>query len=128
MCDSLDKLLAVFPTEKSCIEYLEFVRWPYGIICPNCGMAANHHRRHLYFCKNCRKEFSVRKGTIFEGSRLHLRKWFIAIWFFSNCRNIRSTQLARQIQTTQKTAWLILNRLKKYNGENHDAKCCDTSI
>ena len=62
----------------------------------------------------CRKEFSVRKGTIFEESRLSLRKWFAAAWLMASHRkDIPSTQLAREIGVTQKTAWFMLSRLRE---------------
>ena len=67
-----------------------------------------------YKCADCGRGFSVRKHTIFERSRLPLRKWLIAIWLFTSHRKgIPSTQLARKLGVTQKTAWYMLGRLRQ---------------
>jgi len=72
-------------------------------------------------CADCNKEFSVRKGTIFEESRLPLRKWFAAAWLITtNRKGIASTQLAREIGVTQKTAWFMLGRLREVAGAMSD--------
>jgi hypothetical protein len=65
-------------------------------------------------CADCQKDFSVRKGTIFEESRLPLRKWFAASWLLTAHRKgVSSCQLAREIGVTQKTAWFMLGRLRE---------------
>jgi transposase-like protein len=106
-----------FPTEKQCVEHLENLRWPKGIICPCCGSNRkiyNLTRGDGYKCADCQKNFSVRKGTIFEESRLPLRKWFAAAWLITSHRKgISSHQLAREIGVTQKTAWFMLGRLRE---------------
>lgn len=113
---SLYEMLKEFPTEESCIKHLEKLRWPKGIVCPCCGSSRKiHHvsRNHTYKCADCQKMFSVRKGTIFEESRLPLRKWFSAGWLITNHRKgISSCQLARELGVTQKTAWFMLGRLR----------------
>ncbi len=115
--DSLFALVEAFPTEEACILHLEKLRWPKGIVCPCCGSTRKvYHltRGHTYKCADCRKQFSVRKGTIFEESRLPVRKWFAAVWLLtSNRKGIPSTQLAREIGVTQKTAWFMLGRLRE---------------
>jgi len=114
---SLYALLKAFPTESSCIKHLESLRWPKGIICPLCGSSRKIYpvtRGEGYKCAECEKTFSVRKGTIFEESRLPLRKWFAAFWLVtSNRKGINSCQLAREIGVTQKTAWFMLGRLRE---------------
>lgn len=111
------QLLQTFPDERSCIEHLAAVRWPDGVICPRCQSQRKIHRiahRHQFKCADCKQVFSVRKGTIFEHSRLPLQKWFLAIWLYSEHRKgISSVQLARDIGVTQKTAWHVLGRLRK---------------
>ena len=114
--DSLYALREVFATEERCIRHLEGLRWPSGIVCPWCVSTRKFYnvRRGGYKCADCRQEFSVRKGTIFEESRLPLRKWFVAAWLItSNRKGIPSTQLAREIGVTQKTAWFMLGRLRE---------------
>lgn len=114
---SLYKVMQAFPDEKTCIVHLEKLRWPKGIICPLCGCFRKFHRvsrGSLYKCADCLKTFSVRKGTIFEESRLPLCKWFAASWLItSNRKGISSCQLAREIGVTQKTAWFMLGRLRE---------------
>ena len=115
--NSLIKLLEAFPDEETCIKHLEQLRWPSGIVCPVCGSTRKIYevkRSHIYKCADCRNQFSVRKGTIFEESRLPLQKWFAAAWLItSNRKGIASTQLAREIGVTQKTAWFMLGRLRE---------------
>ena len=102
------------------MKHLEKTRWPTGIVCPHCGSARKiYHvkRSQGYKCADCKSGFSVRKGTIFEESRLPLKKWFIAIWLITNHRKgISSCQLMREIGVTQKTAWLMLGRLREVAG------------
>ena len=87
--NSLYELLQAFPTEESCIEHLEVLRWPHGVICPHCGSSRKIYRLtrgYKYKCADCEKDFSVRKGTIFEESKLPLRKWFVAAWLVTSHR------------------------------------------
>ncbi len=115
--DSLMAVLEAYPDEETCIRHLEKLRWPKGIVCPCCGSTRKVYkleRGHIYKCADCRNQFSVRKGTIFEESRLPLRKWFAAMWLItSNRKGIASTQLAREIGVTQKTAWFMLGRMRE---------------
>lgn len=109
--------MKAFPDENACIAHLESLRWPKGIICPCCGSSRKiYHvsRGTGYKCADCKKLFSVRKGTIFEESRLPLRKWFAASWLVTSHRKgISSCQLARELGVTQKTAWFMLGRLRE---------------
>lgn len=115
--NSVYDLLAAFPTEASCVRHLEALRWPNGIVCPLCGSSRKVYRVKrglVYKCADCSKEFSVRKGTIFEESRLPLRKWFVAAWLMTSHRKgLPSTELAREVGVTQKTAWFMLGRLRE---------------
>ncbi len=110
-------LLNTFPDEAACARHLEGLRWPNGIICPLCDSSRKIHRRQrpgIYKCADCRKEFSVRKGTVYEESRIPLQKWFLATFLMATSRKgISSHQLAREIGVTQKTAWFVLGRLRK---------------
>ena len=118
--DSLLQMLQAFPDEESCIRHLDQLRWPTGIICAWCGESRRIQRyqsRPIHKCGDCGKQFSVRKGTIFEESRLPLRKWFVASWLITSHRKgIPSTELAREIGVTQKTAWFMLQRLREVAG------------
>ena len=116
--DSLLDLLNQFPTEQSCIDHLVKIRWPDGIECPTCQSRKIYTSKKRFHCGGCKRKFSVRTGTIHEGSRLPLRKWFAASWLLaSSPKGISSCQLAREIGVTQKTAWFILGRLRKVIAE-----------
>lgn len=121
---SLKDLLKAFPDEAACIKHLEQKRWPKGIICPCCGSSRKIYHvksRNTYKCGDCKKQFSVRKGTIFEESRLPLQDWFAAAWLVTNDRKgISSCSLARTIGVTQKTAWFMLGRLREVAGLMND--------
>ena len=111
---SLLDLLKRFPTEQSCINHLAKIRWPDGVECPACQSRKIYTCKKRFRCGDCKRNFSVRVGTIYEGSPLPLRKWFAAMWLLSSSpKGISSCQLAREIGVTQKTAWFMLSRLRK---------------
>ena len=115
---SLANLVTALPDEKSCIRHFRAIRWPNGIVCPHCGTIGGHYtlKDETHKCgeKNCHKKFSVRNGTIFEESRIPLKKWFLAIYLAtSHKKGISSCQLARDIEVTQKTAWFVLHRINE---------------
>jgi len=98
------------------LEFVRDLRWPDGVTCPHCnnGDGASFLKtRRIWKCKACRKQFSVRKGTIFEDSPLPLDKWLVAIWMIANPKNgVSSYEIARAIGVTQKTAWFMLHRIR----------------
>ena len=113
--DSLFDMMEAFPDEQSCIDHLRSIRWKNGAHCPHCGSVKVYHfsdnRNHK--CGDCRKRFSIKVGTIFEDSKIPLRKWFMAIWLItSHKKGVASTTLARDLKVTQKTAWFMLHRLR----------------
>ncbi len=111
---TLPEGLDAFPDERSCYDYLQQFRWHSQPSCPRCS-SPNIYRfvdKRNYKCADCKRRFSIRVGTIFEGSKIPLHKWFIAIAIVnSNNGKIASTELARAMGVTQKTAWLVLRRL-----------------
>jgi transposase-like protein len=106
-----------FNDEEKCLLHLSKMRWPDGPVCPLCGgfKRINWLRsRRVYWCGDCKRQFSVCIGTIFEDSRIPMQKWFIAIWLItSHKKGISSCQLAKDIGVTQKTAWFMLHRLRE---------------
>ena len=112
--NSLFELLEAFPTEESCIRYLEGLRWKEGVTSPfDPDSKVYICSKGRYMCKNTGRLFNVKTGTIFENTKLSLRKWFMAIWLIlSHKKGISSMQLARDIKVTQKTAWFILQRVR----------------
>lgn len=93
------------------------VRWPDSSVCPRCGRARDHYYvkpRRLWQCKGCKKQFSVKVGTIFEDSPIGMDKWLPAMWTVVNHKRGRrsSYELARDLGVTQKTAWFMFHRLE----------------
>lgn len=112
---SLLEAVRYFSDLDVCHTFLRKIRWPRGAVCPHCesNRTAEVRRRRL-LCKDCRKEFSDKVGTIFEDSPLGLDKWFVALWSVVNCKNgISSHELARALGVTQKTAWFMAHRCRQ---------------
>ena len=69
--------------------------------------------RRIWKCHGCRKQFSVKTGTIFEESPIALDKWLMAIWLVVNCKNgVSSYEISRDLKVTQKSAWFMLHRIR----------------
>jgi transposase-like protein len=108
-----------FANEEDCRKVLMELRWEDGRpTCPDekCGNKyLNYYisSRKIWKCSACKEQFSLTKGTIFESSKLPLRTWFKAIYYFTTSkRNISSYQLAKWIEVEQRTAWFLLHRLR----------------
>lgn len=113
---TLIDLFDYFSTEEKCREYLELQRWAGTPACPFCGVVDPYRTNRGFKCraKECHKKFSVTVGTIYENSKLPLRKWFAAIYLCtSSKKGISSLQLSRQIGITQKAAWFVLHRIRE---------------
>src|SRR3954447_4454328 len=96
-------------------EYVARLRWPDGPVCPRCGGTEYSYltTRRVWKCKACKKQYSVKVGTIFEDSPLGLDKWLPAIWLAANSKNgISSHELGRALGITQKSAWFMLHRIR----------------
>lgn len=108
-----------FSDADTCNAYMRKIKWPDGQpICPACGATGERvgqvASRPILQCKDCRRQFSYKVGTIFEDSPLGLDKWFVAVWSVANCKNgISSHELGRAIGVTQKSAWFMLHRVRK---------------
>ena len=93
--------------------------WPNGPRCPVCGLGERITARKegYYRCNQCKEDFTVRTGTIFERSHVPLHKWIYAIYLLVTARKgISSMQLAKEIGITQKSAWFVLHRLREACG------------
>jgi len=115
--DSLLELVTAIPDEQAAIDHFTAIRWKDGQFCPYCGSVELYHfsdkKTHKCADKDCRQRFSIKVGTIFEDTKIPLRKWMIAIWFItSHKKSIASTQLAKDLKVTQKTAWFMMHRLR----------------
>ena len=111
-------------TERDCRTYLEHIRWPDGPVCPKCG-AREPYRitrksrtknkiRSLYKCRACKRQFTVTVGTIFEGSKISLKKWLAAIYIMCAFkRGISAYDIHVQTRITYKSAWFICHRVRE---------------
>src|SRR5438876_5282593 len=98
-----------------CTDFVAKLRWPNGPVCPRCGGLDHSYlsTRRIWKCKACKRQFSVKLGTVFEDSPLGLDKWLPAVWLTANSKNgISSHELARALGITQKSAWFMLHRIR----------------
>lgn len=104
-----------FSDPDICVEYVAALRWPDGPVCPRCEGREHSYltTRRVWKCKSCKKQFSVKVGTIFEDSAISLDKWLVAIWLIANSKNgISSHELGRSLGITQKSAWFVEHRIR----------------
>ena len=127
---TLQQAIVYFADKDIAHQYLVDLRWSDGVVCPHCRSTEQHSyttTRKIWRCKSCKKEFSVKVGTIFEKSPIGLDKWLPAVWMIANAKNgISSCEIARALGVTQKSAWFMLHRIRaamqtgtfeKLNGE-----------
>lgn len=115
---SLYQFFQRFPNEEAARQYFERNRWNGEAHCPHCGsmsvVEVKDHKPMPYRCRDCRKHFSVRTGTVLAESRLPLHKWLMAIYMMTTARKgIPSTQMARELGITQKSAWFLAQRIRE---------------
>lgn len=115
---SLYQFFERFPNEEAAVAYFEKNRWGGEPHCGHCGSTnvapVKNQKPMPYRCRDCRKHFSVRTGTVLAESRLPLHKWLMAIYMMTTARKgIPSTQMARELGVTQKTAWFLSQRIRE---------------
>jgi transposase-like protein len=113
----------IFTDKDAAREHLEAQRWPHGPICPHCGntdqtritaMKGKAHRPGLYNCMECREQFTVTVGTVFERSKIALNKWLLATFLMtSSKKGMSAHQLHRMLGVTYKTAWFMAHRIRE---------------
>ena len=112
----LMEAIRYFSDPMTCLDAVAKVKWPKGDPqCPRCGERKTSfiRSRMLWTCLACRKQFSVKVGTIFEDSPIPLDKWLVTMWMLANCKNgISSYEVSRAIKVTQRTAWFMLHRIR----------------
>ena len=122
---NLIELAQRYPDEDTARELLESIRWPNKVACPHCGSVKVYRlepkatskrpgRKGLWKCGDCRKQFTVTVGTIFEGSHIKLNKWVMAIYIMcSSKKGISALQLQRMLAPlTYKSAWFMCHRIR----------------
>jgi transposase-like protein len=114
---TLQNAIVYFSDADRAFRYAVELRWPDARInCPRCGSDKHSFisTRKIWFCKGCKKQFTVKVGTIFEDSPIGLDKWMTAVWMIVNAKNgVSSYEIARSIGVTQKSAWFMLHRIRE---------------
>ncbi|HEY1575737.1 MAG TPA: IS1595 family transposase [Terracidiphilus sp.] len=114
---TLSEAIRYYSNEQTCIDLLAAIRWPDGqVICTACGEIGNTiwlANQKRWKCRGCKKQFSVKVGTIMEDSPISLDKWMVAFWMLANCRNgVSSYEIKRAIGVSQKCTWHMLHRIR----------------
>ncbi len=105
-----------FPDERAAVNYIESRRWADGVVCPFCESKRTSRQRDYQYhrCKDCRKKFTVRTGTVFERSHIPLNKWLYAMYLRqTTSKNINGMQLSEDLGITQKSVWYLLQNLRE---------------
>ena len=117
---NLMSLMERFGDDDTCREYLEKLRWPRGVCCPRCGDCSVSwiSTREQWDCNSCRYRFSVTSGTIFDNTKLALRKWFVAMYLMiESKKGISANQMKRTLGVSYKTAWHLCHRIREAMSE-----------
>jgi len=116
----LDLTSPIFQDAEAARDYLEGTRWPDGAWCPHCGsfsvtrLEGKKHRPGVWQCNDCRDQFTVTVGTVFEKSKVPLNKWLAAYFLMcSSKKGVSSHQIHRMLGVTYKTAWFMTHRIRE---------------
>ncbi len=111
---SLPEFQAWFGTDQNCLDYLAWLRWPEGFVCPACGSSGWLLGDGRYSCARCPVRMSVTAGTLFDRARTPLSVWFAACWMFATSKDgVSATALQKQFGFgSYQTAWSLLQRLR----------------
>lgn len=115
---TLPDLFKMFPDDETAEQWFIDLRWPDGVACPYCGsidvLEGAKHKSMPFRCRDCKKRFSTRVGTVMEGSKLGFQVWVIAIYLMTtNLKGVSSMKFHRDLGVTQKTAWFLAHRLRE---------------
>jgi len=115
---SLYEFIKQFPDEAAAVEFFENRRWGSAPYCPHCGSLSTskvvNGKPMSHRCKDCRKHFSVRTGTVLAESKIPLHKWLLAIYMLHTARKgVSSIQMSKELGITQKTAWFLNHRIRE---------------
>ncbi len=109
-----------FSDETKAREYLENLRWPQGPYCPHCGsfgssrLQGKKHRVGLIQCNDCREQYTVTVGTVFERSKVPLNKWLLCNHLLcASKKGMSAKQIERMLGVTYKTAWFMCHRIRE---------------
>jgi len=138
---TLQEAVIYFSDEDRCVEFVAMLRWPNGATCPRCSQTDPVYylpKYHRWNCRECRRQFSVKTGTIFEESPIPLNKWVAAVWLIAGAKNgVSSYEIHRGLGVTQKSAWFMMHRIRlamkqgtfdKMGGEGETVEVDETYI
>lgn len=106
----------MFPDEETAVAWFESTRWPDGRHCPHCGSTNTVEcaKPQPYRCRDCRKHFSARTGTVMQASKLPVKKWLYAMYLISvSKKGLSSLQLARELGIAQEAAWRLGHKIRE---------------
>jgi transposase-like protein len=114
---TLQQAIIYFSDADRAFQYALDLRFADGVVsCPRCGSEKHSFikTRRIWMCYGCKKQFSLKVGTIFEDSPITLDKWMMAVWMIASCKNgVSSYEMARNVGVTQKSAWFMLHRIRE---------------
>lgn len=108
----------MFPDDAAAVKWFESVRWPDGAVCSHCDSAniavVKNAKPMPYRCRDCRRHFSVRTGTVMQSSKLPIRKWLYAMYLMSvSKKGLSSLQLARELGIGKEAAWRLGHKIRE---------------
>lgn len=113
--ETLLEAVRYFSNPEVSLNFMISLRWPDGVTCPACESknVTLLSTRQIWKCKACKKQFSIKSGTLLEDSAIKLDKWLVAIWLIASAKNgISSYEIHRSLGITQKSAWFMLHRIR----------------
>ena len=115
---TITQLIRMFPDNEAAEAWFIKQRWPEGVHCPKCNSDNIQERAtrkpQPFRCRDCRKDFSTKTGTLMQGSNLGFQKWAIAIYLMTtNIKGVSSMRLHRELGITQKSAWFMEHRIRE---------------
>ena len=130
---SLVELIEMFPDDAAAERWFTKNRWPDGVYCPACGSLNIQERPtrkpQPYRCRDCRKDFSVKLGTLMQGSNLGFQTWGLAIYIVTTgLKGTSSMKLHRDLKITQKTAWHLAHRIRETWGDPAAPFACPVEV
>ena len=114
---TIQRLFRIFRDDETAECWFKKQRWPDGPVCPHCGCrraVSTTHPTMSWRCKDCRKFFSVKKGTVMESSKLGFQAWAIVTYMATtNLKGISSMKIHRELGITKKSAWHLIQRVRE---------------
>ncbi|MXX62628.1 MAG: IS1595 family transposase [Holophagales bacterium] len=115
---SIIEFFQLFPNDRAAEQWFEGRRWPNGLCCPDCGscntVETKNRKPQPYRCRDCRRHFNVRTGTVMQGSRVGYQKWLLAMYLMvTGIRGTAAMKVHRELKVSYKTAWYLMQRIRE---------------